>query len=730
MMKSSSYSGEPSHRKRNTRVFVALLLFFFISSSSWAWRKEYKEAAKFMEVGAYQQAIEQLEKALASEELRAKTKAKLERMLSESKMHAAKAIFHRANRFSQENKVSKAVELYQQAADYDPENQEYRRRLVQEKAKLEDIEGKVDAAYALGVEENRWDEALAQLESYRIYESSFPEITDRIKSFREEAGKFFIEKSQSQLLNKKYAPAYRSMERALKFTNKQEVQRRKNALHHLVMSEEAWNQRRYLKAYEEIMKGLEFEPERTELLAFRGRLLEDWSGILYNEAVQAQNDGRLADAKVKLTKLSRYNPGFMNTEEMLLDVTATLVSDLYLRAEEIMNSGSRERIGTALAYYLIVQEEHSKLFPDIGERIDEAKRLLKKDLEFRIALDFKNSSAEPGAGRLVKEQILNRIKNSRSLRHITLLDRESIDDILREQGLGQGFLDESTAIEVKKIKGIQAGIRGEVVKLEVKESGRDRPSYGSARYVSGTRYVPNPAYQQAQADVQAMQQRVLQAQRDLNAQKQQQNQIMMNQQGSPNKMSGLIAGLGQLGTALSEQGVIRARNDLAAAQNRLARTPMQVEEDIYSDYRYEIFDLKLQGEVVIALKVINYTTSEISEVHTIRKRDEAVDRYVPGDPGKNVKSDPIELPTMDEFKSQLVSKAIDETFHTLVDELSGISYSHYIAGKKSQDMGLEEDAIESYMRFLYSAPDLRDRRVHEANEYIYDRLGLRVVVLK
>jgi tetratricopeptide (TPR) repeat protein len=729
MKKSSSYLGKPAHRKRDKRVFLFVVLFVFTSSSSWAWREAYKEASRFMKVGAYEQAIEELEKALASGGVRPKTKTKLEGMLSESKMHAARAIFHRAERFSEENRVSKAVELYQKAASYDPDNEAYRKRLDQERGKLRDIEERVEAAYALGVEENQWDEALAQLESYRIYESSFPEIADRIKSFREEAGTFFIEKSQAHLLNERYAPAYRSMQRALKFTNTEVLQKQRNALHHLVMSEEAWTQRRYLKAYEEIMKGLEFEQESTELLAFRDRLLEEWSGILYNEAVRAQNDGRLADAKVKLTELSRYNPGFMNTEELLLEVTGTLASDLYLKAEQMMNSGSRERIGTALAYYLIVQEEHSELFPDIGEKVDEAKRLLRKELEFRIALDFRNSSAEPGAGGLVKEQILERMQNAPSLKHITILDRESIDDILREQGLGQAFLDETTAIEVKKIKGIQAGIRAEVVRLEVKESGRDRPSYGSARYVSGTRYVPNPAYQQAQADVQVMQQRVLQAQQDLNAQKQQQNQMMRNQQGSTNQVSGLIAGLGQLSTALSEQGVTRAKNDLASAQNRLARTPMQIEEDIYSDYRYEIFDLKLQGEVVIALKVINYTTSEISEVHTIKKRDEAVDRYIPGDPGKNVESDPIELPTMDAFKSQLVSKAIDETFHSLADELSGISYSHYEAGRKYQDLGLEEDAIESYMRFIYSAPDLRDKRVHEANEYIYDQLGLRVIIM-
>ncbi len=74
MKKPNSDSGKPSHRKKKQIVLVGVVLFFFMSSSSWAWRKEYKEAGKFMKVGAYEQAIEQLEKALAPQDLKAKTK--------------------------------------------------------------------------------------------------------------------------------------------------------------------------------------------------------------------------------------------------------------------------------------------------------------------------------------------------------------------------------------------------------------------------------------------------------------------------------------------------------------------------------------------------------------------------------------------------------------------------------------------------------------------------------
>lgn len=710
-----------------SKVIVFLIVFSLVSTSGWAGRAEFKEAAKFMKAGAYEQAIERIEKALADPKLSESKKEKLNEMLSESRLNASKALFDRGNTFSKNNEVSKAVEVFKKSVEYDPQNQAYIDRLKEEEAKLVEIEQKVNAAYDLGAKDSQWDEVLKQLESYRVYESSFPEIAEKIVSFKEEAGRFFLNKSEENLINQKYSKAYQSIEDALKFSEKDNIKKKKNALHHLVMSEDAWAQKRYLKAYEEIMKGLEFEPKNPELLGFQERLLEEWCGVLYNEAVQAQNDGRFAAAKAKLTELSKYNPGFLDTEKLLFEVTSTMASDSFEKAEQIINSESRQKIGTALAYYLLVQEEHSNLYPDINEKVEEAKRLLKKELEFRVALDFKNSSGEPGAAGLVKEQILHRMKNSKELKNITIFDRgESMGDILREQALGQGFLDETTSIEVKKIKGIQAGIHGEIITANVKETGRDRPSYGSSRYVSGTRFVPNPDYQRAQAWVQSSQQRVLQAQADLNQQQQQNNQLAANQ-NTNNQYTGLIAGLGQIGSALNEGALNKAKADLSQAQYDLSNTPMQIEENIESDYRYEIFNLKLQGEVVISLNVINYTTSEISEVHTIRESDEALDRYIPGDPGKNVISDPMELPTIDEFKAKLMEKAISKTFESLVKELGSAPESYYKAGKKAQDMGIKEDALENYMRFIYSAPDLKDQRVQEANEYIYDTVGLYVI---
>ena len=579
-------------------------------------------------------------------------------------------------------------------------------------------------------EQHQWDTAIEEMESYQIYESSFPGIADKVKRLKLKASRYYVGRSDEMLYQKKYEMAYEAINKASMYSSEQDIIRKKNARHHLFMSEVAWENKKYLKAYEEIQKGLEFDPNHPALKEYQDRFLSEWAGFLYNEAVSANNNGDYATAKKRLFELSRLKPGFLNTEEMLDEIQSTLASIYYEKAQRILDDNDRSKVGTALAYCLLVRQEHSTLFHDIDEKILQAKKMLRRELEHRISLDFDNRSGEPGVGNMVREQILSKIKNSKSLKHITILDRESIDDILREQGLGQGFLDESTAIEVKKIKGIQAGVRGEVIKFVVKETGRDRPSYGSAKYKSGTRWVPNPNYTTAQGDVQAAQQRVLAAQQGLNDTQRQQNQIMNQQQSvnpSNNPLSAMSASLGQLSISMAAGQVKKARNDLVNAQSKLARTPQQIEEDIESNYRFEIFDLKLHGEVVLSFKIINYTTSEIGEVHAVRKEEIIEDRYIPGDPGKNVKSDPISLPSQNEVKNKLLKEAVNELFDKMIQELNSSSKDYYRLAKSAEENNITDEAIENYMRYIYSAPNLGDQRVQAANNYIYDRLGIQVI---
>ncbi len=719
------------HQNRFSHILFLIIISFALIAvvSCVTTNSPYKKALQYQKTGAYEQAVEKYQEVLDDEELQGEERSKIEQEFSDLKIVAAGSYFKRATAYSKKNKTQAAVKMLKKAVEFNPQNSDYSTKLEEEQKKLGDIESKINASMAKGEEQNQWDTAIREMESYQIYESSFPGIADRVKSLKLKAAEYYVGRSDERLSRKKYALAYEEIEKAGRYSSGQDIINKKNARHHLLMSEAAWNKRNYMKAYEEIQKGLEFDPGHPALKEYQDRFLSEWAGLLYNAAVSANNNGDYATAKARLLELSRFKPGFLNTEEMLNEIQSTMASTYYEKAQRIIDDNDRSQIGTALAYYLLVKQEHSRLFNDIEDKIVQAKKMLRKELEHRISLTFENQSDESGASNLVREQILSKMKNSKRLKHITILDRESIDDILREQGLGQGFLDESTALEVKKIKGIQAGVRGEVIRFSVKETGRDRPSYGSVKYVSGTRWVPNPDYTAAQGDVQASQQHSLQAQRDLNNAQQQQNQMMQQQnaRNSDNPYSALASGLGQISTSISEGELRKAKEGLADAQSRLARTPQQVEEDIYSDYRYEIFDLKLHGEVILSFKIINYTTSEIGEVHTVRKEEILKDRYIPGDPGKNVETDPVTFPSKDEVKNKLLKLAVNELFDKMIQELNNSSKDYYRMASSAAADEVTDEAIENYMRYIYSAPNLRDQRVQEANSYIYDRLGIQII---
>jgi len=696
-------------------------------------KSSYNEGMQYLDAQAYDQAIEKLVQAKSENPTDPNITADLER----ARQLAAKHHFQVGVNLSEQNEINGALINFGKAKEYQPQDSTYMKRYDQEKEKYDQLADRIRKVVADAGAQKQWDRSLEVLASLRAYESSFPEISRETQKLKEEAARFYENRSEENLARQDYEGAYNEIEKALGYSQKERLKSKKKALHHILLSDQASKKKEYPKAYEEIQKGLEFEPNHPDLKKYEKQLVDQWAEILYNEAIQANNNGRLVLAKARLTQLSKLKPGYLNVEELLSEFQSSLATDYYTRADALLTTEDRSWTGTALANYLLVREQHNTQFPDLEDKIAETKRLLRKEVELRIALDFKNKSEDPGAAGIVKDQILARLNNRNELKNVNILERETIDEMLREQGLGQGFLDESTSLQVKKIKGIHAGVVGEVRKVSVKESGRNRPTSGSSRYKSGTRLIPNPEYQTAQMNVAQAQQEVFSAQQQLNNAELENRQVQS--QPIPQAQPGTAGMIGALATVLgrstSSFAVGAARKRLNAAQNGLrnaqaylGRTPPQVEEPVLADYTYMIYNLKLEGEVAISFRIVDYTTSEmIGKPHLIRKQDVKTDRYIPGDPAKGVPNDPNVLPTIEEFKNNLLVQAIDETYNALKSELSRHSENYYDRGLTAENNGLEKDAVENYIRYIYSATNLADDRVQHANEYIYEKMGLSVI---
>lgn len=717
--------------KKLITILLLATIFVLSPQAAFAWKKEFKKGLKYYNVQAYPQAIVQFEKALESRKrISDKKRAEIQGMLAEAKTMAAVELFQTAEKYSDESRLIKAIDEFEMALSYDPDNLIYRERLATERQRLAAIQAQYSVALDLARQQRDYRQALARLESLGVYRSSLPQLPQQVNHLKNEAAQYYLQRSDHSLTLQEYRQAYDQAATAFNYKADSEIEQKKRARHHLLMAQESWNDRAYENAYEHIQKGLQFEPDNPELDKFRDRLTGQWAGVLYNQAMQANVSGEYGKAKQRFSRIASLRPGYLDVAAQLQELDSVMSASYYEQAEAFLNDAGRERIGTALIYYLLVQEQHNAIYRDIDDKVQKAKRLLRDELEFRLALTLDNKSAEPGVDGLVKDKILARIRASRVLKNVSILEREVIDDILREQGLGQAFLDETTSLPVKKIRGIQAGIRGEVIKVSVKETGRDRPSYGSSRYVSGTRWVPNPRYDAAQHRVAQMRQQVIRAQQDLTKAQNDQNRAMANQprtNDSAGRLGALASSMSLIGTSLAEGNLRRAEEDLATAQADLAHEPRQIEEKVWDDYRYEIFNLELQGEVILSFRFINYATSEIGQVHTVEKRDSITDVYIPGDPGKGVASDAIELPPQDVFKNQLLDAAIEDFFQRLEQELGQRAKTYHVLAKRAEERGITDDAIENYMRYMYSAPSLSDPSVQEANNYIYEQTGLLVL---
>ncbi len=92
---------------------------------------------------------------------------------------------------------------------------------------------------------------------------------------------------------------------------------------------------------------------------------------------------------------------------------------------------------------------------------------------------------------------------------------------------------------------------------------------GSFRYKSGTKQVPNPAYESAQNDIERAQSNVEDKQNDLNNMRRDTQGWENTQRDRQNKLAS-------------------AREDLSRAQSRLSGIPKTVTKDVFDDYTYPI----------------------------------------------------------------------------------------------------------------------------------------------
>jgi len=325
-----------------------------------------------------------------------------------------------------------------------------------------------------------------------------------------------------------------------------------------------------------------------------------------------------------------------------------------------------------------------------------------RQINYRFAiLPFKNSTREPGISDLISEEVIHEVMQNRP-KHTEIVDRVHLSTILEEQKLSSaGIIEDATKISFGKIRGVDALIVANVVEYNFKTN--EYAESKSKRYKSGTRRVPNPAYETALREYED-------AQDDYDDAKEEERRL---------KRSG-----NSLAASLNSLAAAGSRIVLSVTERELRETPRYLNESVHSYWSFNVYNVQKQGVVRTGVRVIDTTTGKVLFSDTITKDISVRDRYIDR-PNRDagVYEDRLELPSDFDIKKDLIKESTNDISKKLVDFLSNFGLKYYFMAEQAVKREDTDTAIENYIRFLISDPKSAMQQEGTAIEFIRKNRG-------
>ena len=464
---------------------------------------------------------------------------------------------------------------------------------------------------------------------------------------------------------------------------------------HLDRGDEYFAQRRYELALHEYQAALKLKPDSDEALARVERAKRSLLEVLAQDAQRRLTEGDYPAAIELAAQSFAQAPRAQSTTRLIAKVVQdTLAHSERLRAQEDFAQGLAlievlyERLpSTRDALELTLSDAHQAWAQGLARRAQAAERaghlgdalllyakaaqlvmtpqaVAKRD-ELRARLldtHVYTASLSPSSGSPMAQEVLARLRVWTWAQNIRFVSDKDKPMASLELGLGQPSFSR-----------------------QVSTSSR------TARYKSGTRQVPNPAYKNRQDDIlreqrdqERYQQDVLRLERDVSRYQEQ----VAREGPSPNVSTGAEQNLSRAQSELS-----RARDNLSRqlqrvlrAQEEAARTPQLIEEDVYSDLTYPVNTHSVRGELSLHARVAHADARPALATQQILSTS-ASDTEHAAYAVANISLDPLSLPSQDELTERLKAQAAASAADALLGSLTSHRQALLAQAQASQAEG-------------------------------------------
>ena len=386
------------------------------------------------------------------------------------------------------------------AANLDPQNKAIMTFHDNLRQKINTLNATVKSLYSQAdtdIQKEEWMAAMAKLKQINKIFPNYEDTGAKLAKIEQEGAKLFYQQGLTLAKQEDWKMAAQAFKAAFDINPNyydveklyQDAQLKDNAQYFITGAEKATQAQNWERAIFMYEKAADYQQDNQELVKKMDNLKAKIGQIYFDDAAKAVSQGTFYAALKKLDKVKSYTPSVQG-QAAYKDLVNKFCAKLMERADKYFE---REMWGNALIWYQKAELLNAN-YPDLFQRLLEVKDRINKRIKKSIAVfDFGSPANNKDAGKIAANKLIAYLHRNAS-GDLRIIERENLQSILREMQLGQtGIVDVQAAQTVKKMKGIDTFIMGDVLNYSSKMT--DNPSTSQVKVLVDEQDEPNPAYE-------------------------------------------------------------------------------------------------------------------------------------------------------------------------------------------------------------------------------------------
>ncbi len=665
-------------------------------------RRAYNRGVEHMGRGQYDAAVANLTQAVAAKP----DNIQYREALAKAKTSGAKWRLSQARAGIAATDLGEAVEHLEAARRYDPTLTACDGLLAEVRRKIGRAESYRTEALSLG-EAGRWDDAVARIREALAVYRSLPDGEKDLDRLCERAAARHLDIARKHLEADDWDAAEASARRAMDYGADRAAakvmktvtdRRMADALIKDAAARERVGQ--FADALEKLQSAEALHPQRADLPEKIARVSRHLCGQWIAEAKGFSRAGSHIEAMKLLSKCEALLPGYGDISS-LIDAERRALAAMHTRLGEA--KARQLAAGSALVHF-VAALGYTADDPGASTGLQQSLDTLRRKTQYRMAIvGFQGSHPYRQIATRLEAATLQQLLRAKPP-NVLIMDRVDIAKVLDEQDLSlSDLVDPRFRVASGRLQGVDGMLVGEVVSCDVL---RDRTSRTeTSRYTSGMILTPNRAHERARQRVRDAETRLRKCrQRLAAAEASARASAEVAAAGAKRPVARLVGGATNPKVARARREARDAAGVVASARRNLADTPANLRVPNVLTHRYPVHTITATSTCEASLKILDSMTGGVIAAEPISGSYSSSDRYVKGDPARNVPEDPIDLPNDAYMREKAVVAALgnlDEAVGRVVGR-HGARFA-VMASRAARGNRMDE-AVENAMCYLLSYP--------------------------